>query len=73
MILSPRPSIFKAFLETKCLIISISCAGHFSPFLHLKAAAPSSLYKEPPQEGHLLGFLILFFLLPEPLMSTLLI
>ena len=70
IILSPRPSMFIAFLETKCLIISTNWAGHSCAFTHLNAASPSSLKSSLPQEGQIFGSFVFGFLFTESFKST---
>ncbi len=52
-ILYPRPSIFIAFLETKCSKYPNNCAGQLIPASHFMKGP--SVFKVVPHEGHWLG------------------
>ena len=53
--LSPKPSILKAFLETKCFNFSTAWEGQLTPEIHLLIASLFGLYVFPPHDGQKLG------------------
>ena len=60
MILSPSPSIFIAFLETKWIREPVFCAGQSNPAVHRRIASPSTFIRSFLQQGSLFGEDIFF-------------